>query len=140
MSESCACGGAPDLIFPCSGAADVGELADKAARKMTGDNRGRMYCLAGVGGRVKGILKMTGMAGSILAINGCQRECATHCLEQAGFEGFESVNITDLGFRKGRTDVDAETVAATADRLWSLGKNAGSHRKAEAEDTMENPI
>ena len=30
--QSCACNTAPKLIFPCSGAADVGEVADRAQR------------------------------------------------------------------------------------------------------------
>ena len=36
MSEkpSCACGTAPKLIYPCSGSADVGALADLAARQL----------------------------------------------------------------------------------------------------------
>ncbi len=42
-----ACGGAPKLIFPCSGGADVGALADQAARRLTRDGFGTMYCLAG---------------------------------------------------------------------------------------------
>ena len=33
----CACGSAPKLIFACSGAADVGAVADQAARKLTKD-------------------------------------------------------------------------------------------------------
>lgn len=31
--KSCECSAAPTLIFSCSGAADVGELSDRAARK-----------------------------------------------------------------------------------------------------------
>ena len=33
--ELCSCSGGPKLIFACSGVADVGEIADKAARKLT---------------------------------------------------------------------------------------------------------
>ena len=43
----CTCQAAPKLIFPCSGASDVGGLTDRAARQMTLDLEGRMYCLAG---------------------------------------------------------------------------------------------
>ena len=45
---------APKLVFPCSGASDVGGLSDRAARQMTLDQTGKMYCLAGIGGRVEG--------------------------------------------------------------------------------------
>ena len=49
------CGAAAQVIFACSGAADVGKIADLAARKLTEQGAGKMSCLAGVGGRVKGI-------------------------------------------------------------------------------------
>lgn len=39
---SCACGVGPKLIFACSGAADVGAIADQAARKLTKDGAGKM--------------------------------------------------------------------------------------------------
>jgi len=48
----------PKLIFSCSGCADVGELADQAARKLTRDGAGKMSCLAGIGGRISGIVKI----------------------------------------------------------------------------------
>lgn len=75
MSENihCACGAAPTLIFACSGSSDVGEIADRAARKLMRDGAGRMYCLAGVGGRVSGILLSTQAAQSILAISTAAR-------------------------------------------------------------------
>jgi len=30
MNASCACGGTPNLLFACSGAADMGEIADQS--------------------------------------------------------------------------------------------------------------
>ena len=48
----CACGEALRLIFACSGASDIGRISDLAARTLTKDGVGKMYCLAGIGGRV----------------------------------------------------------------------------------------
>jgi uncharacterized metal-binding protein len=70
-TTSCACNAAPTLIFACSGAADVGAIADQAARQLTREGRGKMFCLAGIGGRVSGILASTESAAQILAIDGC---------------------------------------------------------------------
>ena len=84
MSENkttCACAGAPKLIFACSGAADVGAIADQAARKMTKDGAGRMFCMAGIGGRVPGIMATTQSAAKILAIDGCPLNCVKNSLE-----------------------------------------------------------
>jgi uncharacterized metal-binding protein len=113
---SCACGAAPKLIFACSGAADVGAIADQAARKMTKDGAGKMFCLAGIGGRVPGILATTDSAAKILAIDGCPLNCARNSLEQAGFKAYEHLQLADLGMEKGKTPPTPEAIdkAATA--------------------------
>ena len=111
------CCAAPTLIFACSGAADVGAIADKAARKLTVDGAGKMYCLAGIGGRVAGILKTTEEAEKILAIDGCPLDCVKLSLEEAGFAEFEHIKVTDLGLEKGKspaTDENIDTVVQAA--------------------------
>jgi len=121
MSENqkpCACGSAPKLIFACSGAADVGAVADQAARKLTKEGAGKMFCLAGIGGRVDGIMKTTATAGKILAIDGCPLQCAKKSLEQAGFSKFEYMNLADLGMVKGQTAPEE----ANIDRVVAVGK------------------
>jgi uncharacterized metal-binding protein len=116
MSEknACACGAAPKLIFACSGAADVGAVADQAARKLTKDGAGKMYCLAGIGGRVSGIMATTESAARILAIDGCQLNCVKNSLEQAGFKKYEHLQLADLGMEKGKTAPSPEVVAKVA--------------------------
>lgn len=114
MSEknscTCACGGAPKLIFACSGGADVGGLADQAARKMTMNGAGRMFCLAGIGGRVSGIVKTTEAAGKILAIDGCSLNCAKKTLEEAGLKDFAHLNLSEIGFQKGSSPANEENI------------------------------
>jgi len=76
MEKQTVCGGADRLIFACSGGSDIGQLTDLAGRKLMASGSGKMFCLAGVGGRVKGIMDKTGDASEILAIDGCQLDCA----------------------------------------------------------------
>ncbi len=116
MSNECACSAAPKLIFACSGAADVGALSDQAARKLAREGAGKMFCLAGVGGRVSGIMKTTESASTILAIDGCALDCVRNCLEQAGITMFEHLRLTDLGFEKGQSAVTDEAVEKVAAR------------------------
>lgn len=116
----CGCGSAPKLIFACSGAADVGAIADQAARKLTKDGAGRMFCLAGVGGRVPGILAMTASAGRILAIDGCPLNCVKNSLEQAGFKTYTHLQLADLGLEKGKTPPTPEAVAKAVDAAIPL--------------------
>jgi uncharacterized metal-binding protein len=105
------CEGEPKLIFSCSGAADVGEISDRAARNMSMEGAGKMFCLAGIGGRVPGIMKITGNASKILAIDGCELDCVKNCLQQAGFDQFEQFRVTDLGLEKGNTAINDENIA-----------------------------
>jgi len=104
------CSGGPTLIFACSGAADVGEIADRAARKMTKDGIGKMFCLAGIGGRIGGIMKTTESAEKILAIDGCPLNCVRNCLEQAGFNKFMHLQLADLGLEKGKSPATEQNI------------------------------
>ena len=104
------CFTAPKLIFPCSGASDVGEITDRAARKLTRDGIGRMYCLAGIGGRVENIMESTKAASKILVIDGCSSDCAKNTLLQGGFKEFEHLRLTDIGMEKGKSPVSEEKI------------------------------
>ena len=108
--SKCECNQAPRLIFACSGAADVGELADRAARTMMKRGYGKMFCLAGIGGQVSGIIKSTESAKSVLAIDGCPLNCAKKCLEEAGFNDFKHLQITELGIIKGQTEINKDNI------------------------------
>ena len=105
------CSAAPTLIFACSGAADVGAIADLAARKLTAEGAGKMYCLAGIGGRVPGILKTTKEAEKILAIDGCPLDCTKLSLEDAGISDFDQIVVTDLDLDKGHSPPTDKNIA-----------------------------
>lgn len=108
----------PTLIFACSGAADVGGVADQAARKLGAEGVGKMFCLSAIGGGINSYLESTDKAGAILAIDGCGIECAKHTLEEAGFMEFHHLRLADLGLAKGKTGITAEAIeiAASAGR------------------------
>ncbi len=117
---TCACGTAPKLIFPCSGGSDTGELTDQTARKLTRDGLGKMYCLAGIGGRVSGIMASTESAAKILAIDGCPQNCAKKTLEEAGFKKFEHLTLSEIGFQKGSSPVNADNISIVAEKASKL--------------------
>ena len=118
-TSECTCSSAPTLIFPCSGAADVGEISDRVARKLTRDGVGKMFCLAGVGGHVNNILMSTQAAGKILVIDGCPVDCAKKTLEHADFNKFLHFRVTDLNLVKGKSPATDEIV----NRIASHGKS-----------------
>ena len=110
------CTPAEKPIFACSGAADVGQIADHAARKLSADGVGKMSCLAGIGGRVSGIMEIAKSAKLILAVDGCPLHCARNTLEKAGFTKFEHLCLADLGMVKGKTPATDEAVAKVVQR------------------------
>jgi uncharacterized metal-binding protein len=81
---------------------------------MTLDLEGKMYCLAGIGGRVEGILANTKAAARVLVIDGCKEEYARKTMELAGFSGFQHLRLADMGLEKGKTRVTAARVREVA--------------------------
>lgn len=126
---ACSCGSAeaepakPALVYPCSGSADVGEIADHAARRLDADDKAWMSCLAGIGGRVSGLTANAAAAPVLIAIDGCPHDCATKTLQLAGFSHVRSVRVTDLGFKKGRTPATADAVQTVVQRVENLLPN-----------------
>jgi len=103
--KDCMCQEAGVLIFPCSGGSDVGELSDRVARKMAKCGKARIFCLAGIGAHIPGMVESAKNAKKLIAIDGCQVLCSKKTLEHAGFE-VTSYNLKEMGFVKGKTGVD----------------------------------
>jgi len=126
--SSCACGGVPKLIFACSGSSDVGEIADRgrcqgqrlasfagpAARKLSKAGAAKMYCLAGIGGKVSGIVATTKASPAVLVIDGCKLGCGKRTLEAAGFKRFAHIQLGDLGMAKGESPVTEARITKVA--------------------------
>ena len=110
MTKKCCCSNNVTLIFPCSGASDVGELSDRVARRMMKSGIGKMYCLAGIGGHVEDIINNTKESDEIIIIDGCSTLCALKTLEHAGLKG-KSINLEELGFVKGQSTVKDDIIS-----------------------------
>lgn len=115
--KDCCCGSGPKLIFSCSGAADVGGIADAAARKLTREGAGKMFCTTGIGGDVETVTKFAKTAARIVALNGCALNCTTQCLKKAGFENFEEVQLGALGMEKGKSPANDENIERAAEAV-----------------------
>jgi uncharacterized metal-binding protein len=110
-AQTVCCTPAAKPIYACSGAADVGKIADLAARKLTELGVGKMSCLAGIGGRVPGLMDIAKSAEKILVLDGCPLHCGRNTLQHAGLTKFEHVCLADLGMQKGKTPVTDECVS-----------------------------
>jgi uncharacterized metal-binding protein len=100
----------PALIFPCSGASDVGELADRTARRLSRSGSGKMYCLAAIGGRVPQFIDDTQSAKDIIVIDGCSNDCAKKTLSTIKVYGHE-FNLENMGFEKGNSPASGENIS-----------------------------
>jgi len=120
MEEKCLCEPSEILIFPCSGGSNVGQIANQAGVKLTQDWVGNIFCLAGIGGHVSGMIESTKAGKVIIAIDGCPVACAKKTLEHAGFNIDEYVQVTDLGIEKNHDfNLNPEDVRKVVDHLRS---------------------
>jgi len=95
------CGGKTILLWPCSGGADVAEIADRAARKLAKEDFGAMSCLAGIGAGISGFIESAKGADENITIDGCPIACARKTLEKIGLAP-RSFIVTEMGFKKVR--------------------------------------
>jgi len=98
----CSCGSANVALFPCAGAANVGQLSNKIAIALEEQGIGNFMCTAGIGARAPGLMKSAESSDRIIAIDGCPVNCASKTLELAGFKVDRQIVISELGVKKTR--------------------------------------
>jgi len=127
MEDRCLCEQNEILIFSCAGSSNVGQIANQGAIKLTQDDLGRYFCLAGIGGHVSGMIESTKSGKMLVAIDGCPVACAKKTLEHAGFHIDEYVQVTDLGVEKNHNfDLDPMDVGKVAGYLTArISKRRG---------------
>ena len=125
------------VIYSCSGCSDAGELADRIARRLSREGTAEMSCLAGIGGRVKSLLRKAENAQRILVVDGCPLNCAARTLKSAGIQSFDHLELQDIGFRKGSCPVTEERIAAgieAARQILAPGNNVSEAPGNESEE------
>jgi len=88
------------LLYACSGGANVAEIADRAARELMSSGCGSMFCLAGIGAGIQGMVQTARDADLNLVLDGCPMECAKKVFDNAGLTHYVQVRVTDLGIEK----------------------------------------
>jgi uncharacterized metal-binding protein len=104
------------LIYACSGAADVGEIADRVARKLRNELFAGMSCLAGVGAGLSGYVQSAKGADVNITIDGCSVACARRTLENIGVTPTSHI-LTKLGLVKGESPVTEKIVAEMCEKI-----------------------
>jgi uncharacterized metal-binding protein len=89
----CSCGSANVAIFPCAGAANVGQLSNRIAIELEKQGIGNLMCTVGIGARAPGLMKSAEASDRIIVIGGCPVNCASKTLELAGFKADRQIVI-----------------------------------------------
>jgi uncharacterized metal-binding protein len=112
------CGGGEKtvLLYACSGGANVAEIADRAARELMLSGCGSMFCLAGIGAGIQGMVQTAKDADLNLVLEGCPMDCAKKIFDNAGITNYVQVKVTDLRIekQKGVRATDEQVAAAVA--------------------------
>ncbi len=123
MTECCE--GGTKLIYSCAGSADVGEIADRVARRLRDEGYAIMTCLAGVGAGLSGFVQSAIGADENITIDGCSTACARKSLERIGVNP-KSYILTALGLEKHETPVTEKVI----DEIFEIIMNDGGFSAA----------
>lgn len=88
------------LVYACSGCSNVAQLANDMAVVMDREGYAQMSCIAGVGGDVKGLVKVARSGRPILAIDGCPIACVKQTLARHGVKPTWHMELSELGIKK----------------------------------------
>mgnify|MGYP000210641914 CR=1 FL=1 len=121
MADTCLCEANQVVILPCSGGSNCGQIANGAAVELTRQGLGNIYCLAGIGAHIGGMIDSARSAQRLLVIDGCSVACALKTVQHAGLKATDYVVVTDLGVEKNHDfDLGAAEVARVVDHARSL--------------------
>lgn len=105
----CACNSGTKIIYSCSGAADVGEIADRAVRALRREGFAQGSCIAAVGAGLSGYVQSAKGADVNIVVDGCPVGCARKIMENIGVTPLSFV-VTEMGFVKGNSPATPESI------------------------------
>ena len=118
---TCECSAEEITFLPCSGGSNCGQIANQVAVKLTEEGLGNIYCLAGIGAHIEGMIESVRSAKRIVAMDGCSVACARKTIEHAGIAVTDWICITDEGVAKTHefklASEDIELIARRAKEL-----------------------
>ena len=102
MTEQCCGTDSQVMLLACSGASNVGQIANQAAVELTREGRGKMFCLAGIGGGLSGFVQSAKDVSQMVLIDGCEVCCGKKTLEREGVPVGNHLVLTELGIAKNK--------------------------------------
>jgi uncharacterized metal-binding protein len=102
MADQCCAQNQDIMLLSCSGGSNVGQLSNRAAVELTQEGFGKMFCLAGIGGHISGLVQSAKDARQIIVIDGCDIGCSKAILKNADVPLKHYVVLTELGIGKNK--------------------------------------
>jgi len=99
-TRTCTCEADEVILLPCAGGSNCGQIANQVAVQLDQEGVGRLYCLAGVGAHISGMIESVRSAKRVMAIDGCSLACAKKTVEHAGLMVTDWLCVTDEGIEK----------------------------------------
>ncbi len=93
------------MILACSGGSNVGQLSNQAAIELTREGFGKVFCFAGIGGRLGGFVQSAKDVNKMIAIDGCQVGCAKAILVKNGIEKNKNFDLVIKDLDKVKTKI-----------------------------------
>lgn len=113
------------LIYACSGASNVAEIADRVARKLAAEGKGQMFCLASLGADNPDMIQTARDAELNLVIDGCPMNCAQKIFARHRLTNIRIIRVTDYGIPK------AKGVPATGGQIDTIHTHAAGTLESE---------
>ena len=118
---TCECSAEEITILPCSGGSNCGQIANQVAVSLDVLGVGHIYCLAGIGAHIDGMVESARGAKRIVALDGCQVACAKKTIEHAGLTVTDWICVTEEGISKShRLLMDEEEIELITQRTKEL--------------------
>ena len=81
-------------VLACAGTGQNGELGDKLARRLQKEGLAEMYSIAQIRAKISASSRLA-MTPKVLVIDGCHSGCASECLKDMGYSGFDVWDIRE---------------------------------------------
>lgn len=106
MANDCCSGNEAVMILACSGCSNVGQLSNQAAVELTREGFGKMFCLAGIGGRLSGFVQSARDVANLVTLDGCPVGCAKAILKNADIPLPHYLVLTEIPGIEKNKDLD----------------------------------
>jgi uncharacterized metal-binding protein len=129
MAEECTCKAEDIILLPCSGGSNCGQITNRVAVSLDVLGIGRIYCLAGIGAHIDGMVESARGDKRIVALDGCNVACARKTIEYAGLKVTDWICVTDEGISKSHNllleQADIELITQRTKELLARPTKAG---------------